>query len=125
MRPDERDAALLWDMLVHAREAAEFVRGRTLHEYLGDRLLRAGVERVVQIIGEAAFQMSAEFRDAHEEIPWVAIMNQRHIPVHRYGIIDNEKIWRVATVYAPALIPLIEPLLPSPPPDPAPEPDGS
>jgi hypothetical protein len=49
MRPEERDAALLWDMLRFARETATFVEDRTWEEYQRDGLLRRAV-------GGAAFQ---------------------------------------------------------------------
>jgi uncharacterized protein with HEPN domain len=121
MRPDERDAALLWDMVVHARELVAIFGGRGLAEYRGDRLLRLATERMVQIIGEAAYKVSQPYRAANPQVPWVPIIKQRHVLVHDYGVIDDEKIWRVATVYVPELIPLIEALLPPPPPNPLPE----
>jgi len=116
------DAALLLDMLTYAKRASTFVYGQTLDDYRASELLRSAVERVVQLIGEAAAKVSKPFRDAHPEIPWRPIIAQRHILVHEYGRIEDDKIWRVATVYAPALIPLIEPLIPPLPPDPLPEP---
>lgn len=54
MRPEEGDAANLWDMLDAARAVAHFVTGRTMSEYLTDRMLRGAVERHVEITGEAA-----------------------------------------------------------------------
>lgn len=86
-------------------------------------MLRDAVNRVVQVIGEAAAKVSKQFRDSHPEIPWRPIIAQRHILVHEYGRIDDDKIWRVATVYVPQLIALVEPLLPPAPPDPVPEQD--
>ncbi|MBX3368464.1 MAG: DUF86 domain-containing protein [Phycisphaeraceae bacterium] len=121
MRPEERDAALLLDMVEHARRACGYVDGRTLEQYRRDDMLRDAVNRVVQVIGEAAAKVSKQFRDAHPEIPWRPIIAQRHILVHEYGHIDDDKIWRVATLYAPQLIALVEPLLPPPPADPLPE----
>ncbi len=117
MRPDERDAALLWDMLRHAREVADFVRGKTLVDYQTDVLLRRAVERSVSIVGEAANKVSKEFRAVHPDVPWRVIAAQRHMLVHEYQRIIDDKIWRVATVYVPALIILIEPLVPPTPSD--------
>ena len=122
MRPEPHDAAYLWDMLAHAREAVEFVRGRTFEEYMRDGLRRRAVERVVEIVGEAASKVSAEFRAATPNVRWRAIIVQRHRLIHEYGGIDHEKIWRVAVHHAPLLIPQLERLLPPPPPDPHPEP---
>ena len=121
MKPEERDAGLLWDMLRHSREVTSFVTGQNYETYLKDLLLRRAVERSVQIIGEAAARVSREFRENHPEVPWRPITAQRHILVHEYGEIHDDKIWRVATEYVPALIELLEPLLPPLPPDPEPE----
>lgn len=120
MRPEERDAALLWDMLRHGREVVAFVEGKTYQDYLNDVLLRRAVERSVQIVGEAAARVSREFREAHPQIPWRPITAQRHILVHEYDEIHDDKIWRVATEYVPALLELLEPLLPPEPDDPEP-----
>jgi uncharacterized protein with HEPN domain len=117
MRPEERDAALLWDMLRFARETASFVDGRTWEEYQRDGLLRRAVERTVLMVGEAASRVSRTFRDAHAEIPWLPIIAQRHRLVHDYQRIDNEKIWCVATEHIPRLIVLLKPLIPPPPAD--------
>lgn len=121
MLPDARDAALLWDMLTHAREASELVRNETFESFSDNRVLRLAVQHLIQIVGEAANELSREFHSAHPEIPWIPIIKQRHIIVHDYGIIEDDKIWRVATIYIPELIRLAEPLMPSTPPDPHPE----
>jgi uncharacterized protein with HEPN domain len=120
MRPDERDAGLLWDMLEHAREVVTFVAGKSWEDYQRDVLLRRAVERSAQIVGEAARELSDHFRGAHPEVPWRPIIAQRHILVHEYGEIEDDKIWRVATVHVPALIRMVTPLIPPPPPDPEP-----
>lgn len=121
MRPEERDAGLLWDMIRHAREAVGFVAGKSWEDYQQNVLLRRAVERSVQIVGEAANELSPEFHAAHPEIPWRPIIGQRHVLVHDYGEIEDDKIWRVATTHIPALILLVEPLMPPPPPDPEPD----
>lgn len=121
MPPDARDAALLWDMLTHAREASELVRKETFDSFSENRVLRLAVQHLIQIVGEAANELSREFHAAHPEIPWIPIIKQRHIIVHDYGIIEDDKIWRVATIYIPELIRLVDPLMPSTPPDPHPE----
>lgn len=115
MPPEERDSALLWDMLVHANEVVGFVRGRTWDDYCADLMLRRAVERAVQVVGEAAAHVSKSFQRAHAEIPWRPIIAQRHILVHDYADIHDDKIWRVATVHIPELVRLLTPLLPEPP----------
>ena len=115
MQPDEHDAGYLLDMLQHARGVAEAIRGRTLRDYLADENLRLAVERRIEIIGEAAGRVSSAFREAHPQIPWRKIIAQRNILAHEYGEVDDEILWRVATVSVPELVTLLEPLVPPPP----------
>jgi uncharacterized protein with HEPN domain len=108
----ERDNAWLLDMLSAAKAVQSFVKGRTYAEYSSDLMLRSAVERQVEIIGEAARGISDVFKSSHPEIPWRQIIAQRHRLSHEYGEIDDELIWRVATVHVTQLIAQIEPLAP-------------
>jgi len=112
MRRDERDPALLVDMLDSARAVVELVRGMTYVAYTRDRRTRRAVEREVEIIGEAARNVSEVFQESHPDIPWRKIVAQRHKLAHEYGEIQDEILWKVATVHVPELIPLLEPLIP-------------
>jgi uncharacterized protein with HEPN domain len=111
--PDaDRDNALMLDMLTAGRAVVSFVTGRSFDEYERDLLLRSAVERQIEILGEAARGVSNAFKTAHPEIAWRAIMAQRHRLAHEYGAINDDLIWRVATIHVPKLIAQIEPLIP-------------
>jgi uncharacterized protein with HEPN domain len=114
MPPDRQDPAFLWDMLEAAREACGFVEGLTFKEYTRNRMVQRAVERSVEIIGEAARNVSEAFRAEHPEIPWRSIIGQRNVLAHEYGEVRQERLWLVATVKIPELIPLLEPLVPAP-----------
>jgi len=116
MPPDTADASYLWDMLDAAQAVTQFVAGRSLEDYLDNRMLRGAVERHIEIIGEAARKVSAPFQQAHPEIPWRKIVVQRHVLAHEYGEIEHELIWKVATVHVPELIALLEAVVPPEPP---------
>ena len=117
MRPDERDAAYLWDMLDAARTIREIAQGQTLDVYLADRTLQLAVERALEIVGEAARRVSEPFCEAHPEIPWRPIIAQRNVFAHEYGDIRQERIWAVVTRHVPEPIELLEPLVPPAPDD--------
>ncbi len=118
------DAGWLWDMLAAARLVQSFIQGCSLTEYEENALLRSGVERQIEIIGEAARHVAKGFRDEHPEIPWKSIMAQRHVLAHDYGEIRNDLVYRVATVHVDELIPLLEPLVPPPPDELRPDAEG-
>ena len=77
-----------------------------------ERLLQHGVTRLIEIIGEAARNVSAEFKRVHPEIPWSAIVGMRHHLVHEYFRVAPDNVWEVIQKDLPALIAMIEPLVP-------------
>jgi uncharacterized protein with HEPN domain len=113
MRPDQRDAAYLWDMLDAARNAIEFTRFKTLDDFVEDRMLQYAVERAVEIVGEAANRVSPAFHQAHPEVPWRKIVGQRNVLAHEYGDVDPSMMWDLARLHLPVLVQQIERLIPS------------
>jgi len=118
MHADEMDAARLWDMLTYAREIGQTVSGMTFEDYMADDGRRLATERRLEIIGEAARNVSPAFRDAHPEIPWRQIVGLRNALAHEYGEIRQERVFAVVTDRIPALITALEPLIPPLPPEP-------
>ena len=116
MSAPKDDRVYLWDMLAAARAVVAFIKNRTLADYEADLLLRSAVERQIEIIGEAARRVSKVFQNSHSEIPWRPIQAQRHVLAHDYGEIKHDRVWRVAAEHIPALVTLLEPLVPAPPP---------
>ena len=115
MRPDQRDAGYLWDMLDAARTARTFAAGYDAARYLQDRKLQLAVERLVETIGEAARSVSTAFREAHPEIPRRRIIAQRHVLAHEYGDIRQGNMWLLVSEHLPELTKQLEVLLPPPP----------
>jgi len=115
MPPDSDDLAPWSDRLHYAKQVRDRVDGRTLDEFRGASDFRLATERRIEIIGEAARQVSNAFQAEHPHIPWRPIIAQRHILAHDYGGVIVEKIWRVATQHIPNLIEQLEPLVPEPP----------
>lgn len=61
------------------------------------------VERNLQIIGEAANHLPAEFTDAHPEIAWPQIRGFRNILVHQYFGVDADTVRDVVQMHLPEL----------------------
>ncbi|MHB8799510.1 MAG: HepT-like ribonuclease domain-containing protein [Thermoanaerobaculia bacterium] len=115
MRPEDRDAAYLWDMRDAARMARDLIAGMSLEAFLEDRRTQLAVERVLELVGEAARRVSIGLRDAHPELPWRSIVGLRNILVHDYGEIDAARLFAVAVRDIPVLLAVLEPLLPPEP----------
>jgi len=105
---NERDASYLSDMLQAGRAIQDFIAGVDLKGFLGNHMLQAAVERKVEILGQAARLLSEEFKRAHPEVPWKVIVGMRHVLAHEYGEIKQDRMWTVATVHIPRLLPQLE-----------------
>lgn len=97
-KPEER----LLDMLEALQRIEKYaVRGR--RAFADDELIQTYVVHNLQIFGEAAFKLSAEYRQQHPEFPWAKIMGMRHILVHDYFQIDLDIVWAVVEKELPVL----------------------
>jgi len=108
-----RDEAYLLDMLIAARKILLFTQGVTREQFDQDELLQNTVIRMLEIIGEAARNVSDGIKAIHSEIPWRQIVGMRHRLVHEYFRIDLERVWDTVEKDIPDLIRRIEPLVPS------------
>ena len=110
MRRD--DAAYLLDMLLSARDAAEFSAGLTFPQFEQSQLHQNAILKAIEIIGEAAARISEETKQVHPGIPWPEIIGMRNRLVHAYFEVDLKRVWKIAQQDIPRLIGLIEPLVP-------------
>ncbi len=117
MPPEKKDAAYLFDIMQAAEKVQRYIKGKTSKDFFEDDLLRDGVERNLEIIGEAARRISAAFKQEHPDIPWRQIIAQRNVLIHEYNDIETKEIWEVATIHIPRLITLVKPFIPPVPPE--------
>ena len=94
------------DMREAARRVAELTAGRTEAALGpgGDWRFQASLERLLEIIGEAANRVPKDVQAQFPQIPWSAIIGMRNILVHAYDSIDPAKLWHAATVSVPELL---------------------
>jgi uncharacterized protein with HEPN domain len=59
----------------------------------GDSWAIDAVVRNLEVIGEAARELSPTIRKAHPEIPWKAMIGFRVLATHVYWEIEPEKVW--------------------------------
>jgi uncharacterized protein with HEPN domain len=88
------DLAYLQHILDAILSIEEFSEGIGSAEDLRNhRLERAGIERMLTIIGEAAKMVSPELRAEHPEIPWREAAGMRDMIVHHYFGVDYEAVF--------------------------------
>ena len=107
MTPADKDLGYVWDMHDAACQIKEFAQGKLFEDYRQNKMLRLAIERLLEIIGQAAKEVSGEFRDRHQKLPWAKIIGLRNVLAHEYGEVKDEKIYLVC---AREILPLIDQL---------------
>jgi uncharacterized protein with HEPN domain len=103
MRAEDR--VRLRHMVEAAESAVQFLAGRQRPDLDQDRMLLFAVVRAIEVLGEAASQISAETRAAYADIPWRAIIGMRNRLIHAYFEINTEIVWQTVTQEIPVLLP--------------------
>ncbi len=107
----EDDQIRLRHMLDAAREAVQFAGGKSKEDLDEDRLLALGLMKCIEIVGEAAANISNECRETLPSIPWKSILGMRNRLVHAYFEIDLNVVWYTTTVSLPPLIRVLETII--------------
>lgn len=106
------DSAYLLDMLLASRDALSFTEGMSFEDFVRDRRTQLSVLKSVEIVGEAAAQVSEDARRANTAIPWREIVGMRNRLVHVYFDIDLPLVWDTVRHDLPDLIDRLELLVP-------------
>ena len=65
----------------------------SLEQVKSSTILFYGFTKYVEIIGEAVYMLTKEFRESHPEVNWRQIESMRHVLVHGYYTIDPASLW--------------------------------
>jgi uncharacterized protein with HEPN domain len=101
---NEDDLIRLQHMLDAAQRAKTFVRNRRRSDLLDDDMLTFALMKAIEIIGEAASNISKETRDQLSQFEWDKIIGMRHRLIHAYYLIDLDVLWDTAQKNIPDLI---------------------
>jgi len=77
----------------------------------GSSLVVDAVCRNLEIIGEAASKLDAEFRQLHGEVPWRSIINTRNLLIHAYDQLNPAILGDVVERDIPELARAVESML--------------
>lgn len=104
----EADRIRLRHMLDASRQALEFSQNRTRADLDDDLMLLLSLVKLIEIVGEAARQVTDDGRVATPDIPWIDIIGMRNRLVHMYFAIDHDVLWETVEYDLPMLISLLE-----------------
>lgn len=83
----------------------EYLQNIDYDEFIsnGKKLLRDGVVRQIEIIGEATKKLSEIIRKKYPEVPWKDMAGMRDKLIHGYFGVDFDAVWETAETDIPAL----------------------
>ncbi len=84
----------------------------TREEFLEDRLRQLALQKLIEIIGEAAGRLSPDTAAIAPDVPWRDVVGMRHRLVHDYGRVNLDRLWDVYEDDLPSLIVAIEGMIP-------------
>jgi len=95
MREKVRDRGRLEHIFEQLQNVENFLSGKSLDDLQKDKILQYAVIKSIEIIGEAAYMLSNEFRMQHSDVEWDGIIRMRHVLVHGYYQISMPLVWSI------------------------------
>ena len=108
MRERIRDKERLVHILTAIDNLLDGSKRYTVEQAEKDSIIFFGFVKQLEIIGEATYKLTNEFRDEHPDAPWNKMEGMRHVLVHGYYMISPGKVWNVIENDLPTLRPQIE-----------------
>ena len=105
MREPARDPGRIAHMLLAIGKIEEYTKDVTFEQFVADSMRMHATIYNIQVIGEAAYKLTKEFKEQYKQIPWPLIEKMRHVLVHDYYRIVPEAVWDVVTADIPSLKP--------------------
>lgn len=107
------DPVLLMDMLLSAQNILEFTLNLTEDEFMASRLVQSAVLREIQIIGDAARQITPESQIQYSQVEWRKIAGMRNRIIHEYFNVRLDVMWDTVQNEIPQLVKMLYEILPT------------
>lgn len=93
------------------KDIKEFTKGMNKKQFLKNKMAEHAIVRNIEVIGEASKNISKDFRERHNDIPWQDIIKMRNKVTHFYFGISYETVWEVVRRDIPALEAKLKPII--------------
>lgn len=80
-----------------------FLNGVSKEKFFNNKEKQSAVVHQIEIIGEAAKNITKKFRDKYHQVEWKQAIGTRDKIIHHYFGIDLETVWEIVTVNLPRL----------------------
>lgn len=108
---DRTDREFLSDIVEAIGRIQAYVAGMTCGAFLEDIKTQDAVVRNLEIIGEAAKNLSEDVRQRYSTIPWRSMAAVRDRLIHHYFGVNLEVVWEIAAVELEAVAEQVEQIL--------------
>ena len=71
----------------------DYTKGMSENDFLSNSMAHDAVVRQIEIIGEAARNISDEFQEKHSSLPWGKMTGIRNKVIHEYFNINYAIVW--------------------------------
>lgn len=97
----------LEDIVEAFEKIQRYCNNLTAEQFIHNSLIVDAVLRNLEVIGEAANNLSPEIRKQNPDIPWSQMIGLRNIVIHEYFGVDLGIIWHIVSKNIPETYPLI------------------
>lgn len=111
MREEIRNLERLEHILEAINVLINYKESHSLEDAQADPVVYFGLVKHVEIIGEAVYKLTLDYRARHTEVNWGDIERMRHVLVHGYYKIRPHQLWQTIVEDIPNLKPIIERLI--------------
>ncbi len=95
--------AYLNDILESIKKISKYTKSLSYEEFCKDELVKDGVIRNLEIIGEAIKNIPENIKNKLPDVEWRKIAGLRDILIHAYFGVDNEILWDIVKNRIPEL----------------------
>jgi uncharacterized protein with HEPN domain len=85
----------VWHILEAIQDIERALSNKTYDEFVADRLLRAAVERLVEIVCEATRRIPDEVQRTEPAIAWQKVIDFGNRLRHAYHVVDAAIVWQI------------------------------
>ena len=108
---ERSDQLYITDMVESITRIEGYIEGMSYKEFVGNNMAKDAVLRNLEVIGEAAKNLSIPTKDKYPDIPWRRIIGLRNIVIHGYFGVDFDNIWKIIKDNIPEVKLLLEEIL--------------
>jgi len=95
--------AFIKDILESIDKVELYIGEMSKSDFRKNSAIQDAAVRRIEIIGEAAKNIAADFKKEHKEIPWKDICGMRDVLTHDYFGLNFEKVWKTVKEDLPPL----------------------